>query len=831
MRWAQLTLVENDPADFDVSFWLDTFRRMRAQGACLSAGGYVAYYPTEIRLHYRSAWLSDSDPFGALVAGCRAMGMAVLARTDPHAVHDDVYTAHPDWIAVDAEGQPRRHWSTPEAWVTCALGPYNFEFMTEVHREIVARYRVDGIFSNRWAGHGICYCEHCRHNFRVATGLELPRTRDLEDPSWRAYMDWRQERLFALAARWDAAIREISPHSCYIPNSGGGALSTLDMTRLAGMTPLLFADRQARHGILPPWSSGKNAKEYRAAFGDKPIGGIFSVGLEEAYRWKDSVQSGPELRVWVADAIANGMRPWFTKFSGRIYDDRWLGVVEEIYRWHAQHERYWRDAVPVADVGVVYSQQTAAYYGGERAQERVEDPILGTYQALIEARIPFEMVHDRLMDAAHLEGLTTLVLPNVAALSAAQCEQLRAFVARGGNLVATLETSLYNEVGRRRDNFGLADLFGVDFDGQVEGPLKNAYLWLEHDTETAPAFLAGLEDARRIIYGGTRVHVRAREEMLSPPLTLVPPYPDLPMEEVYPRAAHTTIPGVICRELEGGGRVVYVPWDLARIFWEVLNVDHGKLLANAVRWASGETLPVTVEGPGVLDVTLWQRPDALVLHLVNLTNPMMMRGALRELLPVGPQRVRARLPADTEVSRVHLLKAERDVDYRVEGGVVSLTVPEVVDHEVVAIDLRASADVVSGGRMNEGQRWYHGSPLKLTVLRAGSTITQWRDLARVFSHKPAVVSVSDGDPAEGERQIRHNGARPGYLYVIDEPVGPDDVQPHPRTTMAPGDEWLTNRDLRLRCIAETAVQAEEFLSDEEIEALRRIPSADDGPAD
>jgi len=32
--------------------------------------------------------------------------------------------------------------------------------------------------------------------------------------------------------------------------------------------------------------------------------------------------------------------------------------------------------------------------------------------------------------------------------------------------------------------------------------------------------------------------------------------------------------------------------------------------------------------------------------------------------------------------------------------------------------------------------WYHGSPLKLDVLRAGSTMTQWRDLARVFSHKP-----------------------------------------------------------------------------------------------
>ena len=63
----------------------------------------------------------------------------------------------------------------PELWVTCALGPYNFEFMTEVTKEIVSLYKVDGIFSNRWAGSGMCYCEHCRENFHAASGLDLRR--------------------------------------------------------------------------------------------------------------------------------------------------------------------------------------------------------------------------------------------------------------------------------------------------------------------------------------------------------------------------------------------------------------------------------------------------------------------------------------------------------------------------------------------------------------------------------------------------------------------------------------------------------------------------------
>ncbi len=186
MRWAQLTLVEDDPGKVDVAFWLDYFERTHSDAACLSAGGCVAYYPTEVPFHHRSAWLGDRDLFGELVAGCRRLGMVVVARTDPHATYDDVQAAHPDWIAVDADGKPRRHWASPEMWVTCGLGPYNFEFMTDVKREIMARYRVDGLFVNRWDGSGMCYCEHCRAGFHAATGRDLPRTTDPRDPAQNA---------------------------------------------------------------------------------------------------------------------------------------------------------------------------------------------------------------------------------------------------------------------------------------------------------------------------------------------------------------------------------------------------------------------------------------------------------------------------------------------------------------------------------------------------------------------------------------------------------------------------------------------------------------------
>src|SRR5438552_16485375 len=273
MRWAQLTLVENDPGSYDLKFWLDYFRRTHSDAACLSAGGCVAYYPTKIPLHWRSPFMGDTDPFGDLVAGCRKLNMVVVARTDPHAVHQDVYDAHPDWIAVNAQGQKRRHAASPDLWITCALGPYNFDYMTEVTKEIVSRYKVDGIFTNRWAGSGMCYCEHCQGNFQKAYGMELPRTQDPHDPRRKNYILWRQARLFELWRLWDGEIRKLNPGARYIANAGGGASSELDMVRIGEMAPTLFADRQARRGLMPIWANGNSGKEYRSTMGRKAIGG------------------------------------------------------------------------------------------------------------------------------------------------------------------------------------------------------------------------------------------------------------------------------------------------------------------------------------------------------------------------------------------------------------------------------------------------------------------------------------------------------------------------------------------------------------------------------
>jgi hypothetical protein len=75
------------------------------------------------------------------------------------------------------------------------------------------------------------------------------------------------------------------------------------------------------------------------------------------------------------------------------------------------------------------------------------------------------------------------------------------------------------------------------------------------------------------------------------------------------------------------------------------------------------------------------------VHLVNLTNPMLMKGPLREMIPIGPQRVRIRLPEGTRAKKVQLLTAGTSLRVEEDRGVLTLTVPSVEGHEVVAIDL------------------------------------------------------------------------------------------------------------------------------------------------
>ncbi len=108
--------------------------------------------------------------------------------------------------------------------------------------------------------------------------------------------------------------------------------------------------------------------------------------------------------------------------------------------------------------------------------------------------------------------------------------------------------------------------------------------------------------------------------------------------------------------------------------------------------------------------------------------------------------------------------------------------------------------------------WYHGSPRKLTTLRAGSTITQDRELARIFSHKPAIV-VGE----EANKRWKHTGPfAQGYLHRLVGPVSKEDIEPVLDSRIAPGLEWNTRREFALELDAVTEIDPAELLMKSEL---------------
>ena len=111
--------------------------------------------------------------------------------------------------------------------------------------------------------------------------------------------------------------------------------------------------------------------------------------------------------------------------------------------------------------------------------------------------------------------------------------------------------------------------------------------------------------------------------------------------------------------------------------------------------------------------------------------------------------------------------------------------------------------------------WYHGSQQELTTLRVGSSITQNRNVAKAFSHRPSLLTQSGGGT------VKHDGVTPGYLYTVTDEIGPNDVRPHPHSVNVTRWEWLTNRELTLKLVEQTVVADEERLTDQEIAEMKR----------
>ena len=94
---------------------------------------------------------------------------------------------------------------------------------------------------------------------------------------------------------------------------------------------------------------------------------------------------------------------------------------------------------------------------------------------------------------------------------------------------------------------------------------------------------------------------------------------------------------------------------------------------------------MTIEGDGVVETFAWETQAGFAVHVLNYTNPAMHRGWIRDFYPIGAQKVRMSLPAGRRVTRVELLRAGRNIPFRMAAGAIEFTIPRILDYEVAAL--------------------------------------------------------------------------------------------------------------------------------------------------
>ena len=204
-------------------------------------------------------------------------------------------------------------------------------------------------------------------------------------------------------------------------------------------------------------------------------------------------------------------------------------------------------------------------------------------------------------------------------------------------------------------------------------------MWTPPATGQRHPVLGGFDETDIIPFGGVLEPMRTDADSVVP-LTFVPEFPIYPPETSWMRQPKTDIPGLVLK-----GRVAYMPADIDRRFGRDNLPDHGNLLANLVRWAAGDRMPLQIEGRGLIDCNLYTQPGRLILHLVNLTSAGTWRAPVDELIPVGPFTVKLRLPKDVRGARVQLLVANRSVTASLAGGWASFRIDTILDHELILL--------------------------------------------------------------------------------------------------------------------------------------------------
>jgi hypothetical protein len=686
-------------------------------------GGY-AFYQSRVTPHVSG--LGDIDYLREAVDEGRSTGVKIVVYMNPNCLRE----GHPLFDACSVRDAEDRAVPCGKAYgsngansrYACINHPRYRQFLRDVLREIFAGYRPAGLYVDGLTPH-VCCCEHCRAKYREMFGVEMPAAKlsrvvaagvtwgeyggdpepvgDVEnDLDCRRLTEMMYRSLVEVTHEFTATVKGCQPEAVTAYHSHPKPACEADYD--ATLTEVY----RSQPWVHAAWRCGELAgfsNVFRV-----PV--LFNVYPHEHF-------TAAEARYKAIQGLAAGAYPNFWSTPG-------MQPVLDFMRRNAEYLDF-ATTSPVRfialprDVRLDSTQAATPAADGVRYQDdRFLAPAVGAYAALIRCGLPVVTLH-RPHFHERLAGFQVLCLANMTNMSDAQVEAVRRFVRSGGGLIASHETSLYDEKGRRRPDFGLADLFGARFrrvlaaaPGRVQfepvGPLATGFrIGQQTSTGTEVGRIGNPSYEQRIgnpssheadLRDGLPIHPTGKPTLVrSPILSGLPPLehagPHVAVDLTTGRSAArltgpdlaSDLPAAVVHEF-GEGRVVYLPGRLDALECYQLTPQVERLFANAVRWLMRDRLPIEVSSPGMVGVSYFRQPQRLLVHLVNHDRDSRFRDdAFRPLTHV---RVRLQLPPGFEVSRVHRLWTPSDVAYQCNREYLQAELDSIGEYELLAVELR-----------------------------------------------------------------------------------------------------------------------------------------------
>ena len=687
------------------------------------------------RVYYRGGKVGPTHPKmkGDIVREAieegRRLGVKVVVMIG-HTANKYVYETHTDWAQVNVRGEPILLEHAPynvegyevEWPQICINSPY-IALIKEEIKEVID-LGVDGVFLDSFRYQPdierACYCRWCSERFRGKYGYDMPKEPNWRDSRWRTLWRWRYEVVVERLKELYEHTKELTKGKevlfMYNSHPGGWSGRTNRIVDLGrGYYDAVFAEcSEADH--QPPGFITEMVKLTKAMNGGKPV--MPSRNYFHMYRTAAST-TPIAVKQGLREAIIAGGSPWLLIFSSTYFQSpKVLKHVKEAFKEHEVLEEYLDGAEPLRYAGVVVSNLTRDFYGGEKPDDYV-DETRGFYYALTHYHIPVEYISESdLTRPEVLKKYRVLVLANTVCMSDSSVGSLRTYVKGGGKVLATYLTSLYDDEGVSRNDLALSDVFGAE----IVGVFKSPWSYIVITKREHPLF-EGIEESL-ILWGDMsydfRVERVARSlgwhvitrllgsEVVAKVGTAVYEWGfEYTLGRSPPPFAVTMNMPAIILNTYGEGTSIYFTGQLGRHYWRIGLPEYGLLIKNSITYLGGE-LPVKVDAPETLATEFFRQNERLIIHLLNHTyNQRILAigtGKVKQPLPPyssteATHPPRTVIPVSNVIIRVSLKElgsftelkifsplSGKVFSYEVRGDWLVINVPSVNEYEVVVVE-------------------------------------------------------------------------------------------------------------------------------------------------